>query len=494
MKKIYFYGCMLGMALMPLITSCGDNENVSVPHQLTQEEIDEIARQDSILEAQKNKINADLILEYSVDITISETAYTGANVQVEMDKISELFGISTDDILAGIAGETGAPDIKGFAIEGTTHADNGTASNSNSTWGHWWNADGDVTAWGDNARVCAEFDYETGQFVVSQMPGTLVDGQTIKIIEGLKYLDNRVAVVITINAKGLQKVTADVVNTQVIDVDITPASDYSSVPVEFDLDKTLADLGVSSMDEVKFVGVKEDGSYAQEYTTTNGFWYDLNGFAASYSDDSRVFTAYGEEGTEYAENCIGLGQYPNKLVAGDALTVKYGILANNKIEMLELHINVKPYEDPETAPAGDPTSVEKDITVEKAYDNAFTAEEIDVKDILRDAFKMTTYQIHQARVSGDLKMYIQEVSSEDPEYTATAPGYWIDAEGASAKYADGIVFAELSTNETTLSLKCGNHPDNCSPNGTTVTAKIIFTCNGGQVTLNVTYNITAAAE
>lgn len=493
MKKIYFYGCVLGMALLPFFTSCGDNEDVSVPHELTQEEIDEIARQDSIQEAQKNQINANLILEYTLDITISETLYEGGTVAVDMAKIAELFGLSTDEVLAGIAGESGAPDVKGFAIEGTTHADNGTATNTNAPWGHWWNADGDITSWGDNARVYAEFDTETGVFNVGQMPGMLTDGQTVKFIEGLKYLDQRVAVVITVNAKGLQDVTATVVNTQKLSVDVTPSSTYDQVPVEFDLTKTLSDLGVSSMDEVKFVGLKEDGSYAQEYSTTNGFWFDVTGFAAAYGENSGVYTTYGDV-EEFGESCIGIGQFPNKLEEGQSITINYGILANNKIEMLEITVNVIAYQDPETAPEGDPSVVEKEISFDKAYDNTFTAVEMDVKDILRDAFKMTTYQIHKARVNGDLKMYMLEVSGEDPEYTATAPGYWIAADGSASPYADGVVYCELSTNETSLKLRAGNHPDNCSPNGTTIQTKIIVVCNGGQAVLNVTFNIAAAAE
>ena len=45
-------------------------------HILTQDEINEMARQDSIKEVQKNQINADLILEYQADITISPVSYT----------------------------------------------------------------------------------------------------------------------------------------------------------------------------------------------------------------------------------------------------------------------------------------------------------------------------------------------------------------------------------------------------------------------------------
>ena len=74
MKTIFKYipACAFMLAMM---ASCGDNENFSKEHILTDDELKELARQDSILEAQKNQINADLILEYTANITISSNLY-----------------------------------------------------------------------------------------------------------------------------------------------------------------------------------------------------------------------------------------------------------------------------------------------------------------------------------------------------------------------------------------------------------------------------------
>ena len=71
---------------------------------------------------------------------------------------------------------------------------------------------------------------------------------------------------------------------------------------------------------------------------------------------------------------IGIGQNPGKMVEGDQVVVKYGILANNKIAMIEITVNVVPYDDPETAPTGDPKTLEQTVSLSKAYDNTiFTA-------------------------------------------------------------------------------------------------------------------------
>nr|WP_321357651.1 DUF4859 domain-containing protein [uncultured Draconibacterium sp.] len=204
MKKIHI---LLILALIGTagLFSCGDNEDFSNVHNLTDEEIAEIDRQDSIAEAQRNRINADLILEYSMDITISESSYDGGNLQIELDKIAEAFGITEEELLAGIGGESGAPEIKGFAIDGSTHNDVSSAANTQAPWGHWWDADGDVVEYDSgNAVVFAEFYPENGYLSVGQYPGQLVDGQEVRFVEALKYNEIRVAVVITVNAMAVE--------------------------------------------------------------------------------------------------------------------------------------------------------------------------------------------------------------------------------------------------------------------------------------------------
>ncbi|MBM6781927.1 DUF4859 domain-containing protein [Bacteroides mediterraneensis] len=495
MKKHLLYAALLGGLCSLGVTSCGDNEDVSREHVLTDAEIAEMARQDSIEEAQRNQINADLILEYTADITLSTVAYDGAQVTVETDKIAELFGISEEDLLAGIALESGAPEITGFAIEGSTHADNMTASNSNSTWGHWFDAKGDVVAWGTSAMVCCEFNTEDKFFNVMQYPGHLTDGQTVKVIEGLKYGEKRVAVVITVNAHGAAAITAPVVSTQKLSIDVNPASTYDLNNVEFNADQVKADLGISSMDDVeKFVAVKSDGSYAQESDAgTNGFWFDVDGYASGYSDNSRIYTSYG--GDEWVENEIGIGQYPGKTAVGDSYTFNYGFLANNKIVMMEITVNVVAYNDPETAPEGTPEEKTIDVTLTKNYTTDYANVQYDIRDVLRQAFKMTTYQIHSARVSKELKIYCKEESSEDPEYTADVPGYWLGEDGSAVKFAEGIGWVSLGTSETELYLYGGNHPENVSPTaGATVKTTYIITCNGGKVTVNLTLQIDPQVE
>jgi len=490
MKKIYSFLAIFALLLSGM-ASCGDNTDVWSEHNLTQEEIDELARQDSIKKANQENINANLILRYDVAITISTASYDGATVAIDVDAIAEAFGITTEQLLLGIAGESGAPEIAGFAIQGTGHADLMEAANTNSTWGHWWDAKGDVTTWGSEtspAMVFAEFNTETGAFAVGQYPGRLTDGQKVEFIECLKYNEVRVAVVITATANAMGEVSATIVNTQELSINVNPRAGYDADPLAFDWDQTMSDLGISSPGDVSFIAVNSDGSYAQEPNAGNGgYWYDLEGYAGQWGDNASVYTSF--DTADDGSYNIGIGQYPNQLSEGDVITVYYGFLANNKIEMLKITVNVVGYQDSETPPAGEPKSVEKDIQMTKAWDDTYSNIQIDVKDILRDAFKMTTYQIYSAILSGELKIYMGEVTDEAPSYTADSPGYWILADGAAGAWADGLIWLSLGHSETDLYLYGGNHPGNAVA-GDVITTKMIIACNGVEVTFNVEYKLT----
>lgn len=367
MKKLsYIASALLLFASVSLFSSCGDNENFWGIHTLTDDELAEMARQDSIKQAQRERIDADLILEYTVEFYMSENSYDGAPVKIDMDAIAQEFGVDKNALGKALNGDGGI-DVTGFAIEGSTHADNMTSSNSGAYWGHWWDKDGNVKNWGEDAMVFAEFYYDEekgeGTFNVGQYPGHLVANQEVKFIEAMKYQDKRVAIVITAIAR-------------------------------------------------------ERGEY----------------------------------------------------------------------------------QDPETAPEGEPASIEKDITLTKTYDADWGAtEELDVKEELRQAFKMTTYQIFSALKSGEMKMWVNEIgnmANEEtgaPAYTGEAPGWWLNAEGAPVAWgAEAVAYVFLGISEESLAFYGGNHPDNCTPAGANIKTKYIIEYKGTTATYNITFDIKAA--
>ena len=499
MKKLsYILSGLLIAGSSAFFSSCGDNKDFWGPHTLTDDEIAEMARQDSIKQAQRERIDADLILEYNVEFYLSSNAYDGGPVEIDMDKIASELGVDKDALGAALNGEGGL-DVAGFAIEGSTHADNMTSSNSGAYWGHWWDKDGNVKNWGDEAMVFAEFNYdaETGKgiFNVGQYPGHLVADQQVKFIEALKYQDKRVAIVITAIGRERGEVQATIVASNTLTLETAPNDTYATVAVEgFDADAALAALGAGSWDDVAWVATNADGSYAQEYSAdAPGFWYDKEGFSGAWGDNASVFATF-------QEGQILIGQMPGQMTAGSTVTINFSAMYDNKIVENIVTVVIAAYEDPETAPEGEPESMEKDITITKAWDADWgTTDELDVKEDLRQAFKMTTYQIFSALKSGEMKLWVGEIgnmANEDgtPAYTGEAPGWWLNGEGAPVSWGEeAVAYVFLGASEESLTIFGGNHPENCSPNGQTITTKYIIEYNGTTVTYNVTFDITAPA-
>lgn len=510
MKQLIYIGVLF--VLLAGVIGCGDNSDFSNLHILTDDEIAEMHRQDSLDSVKRAQINADLILEYTVPITILANGYDGTNLYIDTVKIAEKFGITTAQLRKGIYNmrsaewgtyddDTNVPKLTGFCIEGSSHNDNMTAYNTNACWGHWWDKDGNTTTWGDNARVFTEYDVNGGFFHVGQMPGLLEEGKSIKFIEGLKYQDIRIAIVVTAIPEKQGEVTAQIVNTQELNLKVTPNNEYVTTPLNFDLAKTLSDLGISTITDAKFVALNADGSFAQEYSAApNGFYYDKEGYAGSWGDNASVFVThpYSADSEDAPEDEVAVGQMANAMAVGDVITVKFGILANNKIEMLSITVEIVDYQDPETAPEGTPYEETINLTIEKTWSSGGFNESFDVREKLRDAFKMTTYQLYTAKLDKTLKMYLGEETTEDPSYTANAPGYWMDAIGNVANWGTGsdAVWVELQMNETTINLAVGNNPDNCDPSGVVIPVKLIVTCadNAGKVTINLTIKLTTFVD
>lgn len=495
MKRLV-YICIL-FTLFAGIIGCGDNSDFSNPHVLTADEVAELHRQDSLDSVRRAQINADLILEYTVESYAAST-WGGADksLEIDLEKIGELFGLTADEVKAGINGEEDAPAIKGFAIQGTTHADVDKATTTNGAWGHWWTTDGDLCDSYSQSNSALFCEWQEDYFTIGQFPEHLAAGMEIAILECLKYQDLRVAIKITYKVIERGQVTATVVSTQDLSVKMYPRTTYDSDAVPFDRAKVLSDLGISSLDDAQIIATNADGSYAQEMTANNGYWYDLDGFAGAHGENAGTYVEYygiGDDAEEGDLDVLYVGQMPGALEGGYNKTLKYGFMANDKIVMINITVDIIAYEDPETPPAGEPvTDAVLDITIEKSWDDTFSNVQFDVKDALREAFKMTTYQIHKAKLSGDLKIYCGELSENEPEYTSDVPGYWLNAAGEVCSYgAESVVFCCLGSSETALYMYAGNHPTSCVPN-TTVTSKYLISCNGGLVTVNLTVKIGAA--
>lgn len=475
-KHISTTALLAGIMALPMMTSCGDNENFSVDHVLTADELAEMRRQDSIAEVMRNTINADLVLTYDCEFYISESSYDGTTVTVDIDQIAQLFGLSHEQVIAGIAEEEGAPEILGLAIEGTTHADNMTKTNTNSSWGHWWSAEGNVTQWGADAYVFAEYDPEAEVFNVGQYPGHCVAGTTYQFIEGLRYQDYRVAVVIRAKATERGEVVASVVGTQELTLTTKTTYSYEAEPVPgFDAAKLCSDLGISSINDAAWLAVKTDGSYAQEYNADfDGFWYDMEGFAGQWGDDASVYCGH-------VNDTIVVGQFPARLEAGTNLTIQYGAIANDKIELLTIHVVIEAGDDINAAEVVDT----QNLSLIQKTTYGYESEEVPGQDLNKAMADLGVTSLSDITWIGVLPdgTYTQA-------YTADANAFWYDMDGYVGSWGDSAsVFCGLYDDV----IKLGQYPDHLHA-GDQVTVHYGAYANGKIVLFNITLTIAASDD
>lgn len=649
MKKLY-YIFLLPLVVWifgSLVTACGDNDDFTSLHILTDSELAELDRQQRERDSLAQIINADLILDYELtDYPI--TNWFSQPLFLDIDKVAELFGLTEDEVYAGIVGADGAPKIQGFAIQGTTHVDYLVASTTNGEWGHWWATTTDVSkAWNsDDSFFFLEWAYDwdeatdtplynTGHFNVGQMPDKWPVGTSATVLEGLSYQGKRVVFRITLKVVEREAVVASVVHTQQLSISMKPnvTGSYEPIPLKFDLATTLTNIGVSELTTGNLIAYMPDGSWAQEMSADNGWWFGKDGNAGSWGSDASAWVSYGTVGDDEVGVCL---MPDNGAQSGDVYLIKFGFIANNKIEMLEITINIidgddpnsatitgtqsivaevtenitgsydptpvkfdlqaalshlglsslkdsylvaytadgdlsmstnadagfwfdksgpignwgadascwisygllgddeigvcimpdngavagdefhhlfgffnadegkvemldvtvkvtgYSYDDPETRPEGNPTTnTVVDVVIEKPWDDFYGAESFDIREALRNAFKLTTHEIYMASLEGNIRLYNKVVTGEPTSTGGSALENWLDLNGDAVYYGEGsAVYCGIECDNDYIEVYAGNFPDQelCPP-GSEVNTTYIVTCNGGQVTLNITIKI-----
>ena len=499
MKRLLIITFLLSITLLGII-SCQE-DIVSSKHVYTEAEL---AYRDSV-EAAKWAIKADYIFTYDVTIPMDTVNYTGVQVEVDENILLEKLGYASAEELTTALGtvDGGAQfdnEVIYFAINGSTNYDYTSGFTANGL-GFWFDKNGDVCSWGDVDAVFSEFDSEAFTFFVGQHPGHITTGETFKVVQAMSKADYRVAFVINITVgEYYQEVIpeAQVVATNDLELSVTPDNSYAAAELAFDFDAAASAIGVST-DELTsnevIYGINPDDSKTSAYTADAGYWYNKDGNVCSWGTDGCALYV------NYSDGIFYVGQYPDACVSGDVYHVSLGIMYNNeKMVVYNITVNITGYQDPETAPTGDPVALEKSYDASQAYAADWSANSrIDVKEDLREAFKMTTYQIAQAIESNEL--VLKGVNADGTIYTdgdgnavstANYPGHWFAASGNVTAWGSEtdppIVYCELSHTNESLELSIGHHPDNAK-SGDTVTIKQIAELNGGSVTFTVTIKI-----
>lgn len=289
------------------------------------------------------------------------------------------------------------------------------------------------------------------------------------------------------------------------------AQNYSGVEVTVNTDVVLEKLGYGSLSEltdalgtveggaqvghqVAFFAINKSTNYDYTGFTANGLghWFDGNGDIVNWGESARLFSEFDAETFTFF-----IGQYPDRLVVGQTYKIIQAVKKGSYRLAFVFNVTAvtqPDYVDPETPPAGVPKEVVEEFDVDQTHTGDWIeTTRIDVKDVLRDAFKKTTYQIHQAIQSGELvfkginsngSVYVNQ--NDEPVSTATPPGHWFAINGDVTTWGDTenlpFVFSEFAHDKTVLEMSLGHHPVNAAP-GDETTITQIAEYNGGKVTL-----------
>ena len=436
-------------------------------------------------EGKEEKVNKDLVLEYSITFSNSElTSSDAKQIELDINTIAAYLEVDKELLGSALTGKQKS-DITCLAINNTTNTDT-IRSNTEFHWGHWWNKNGDVVEKYDGVFT-SSFSYNegVGTFSIGLNYDQYEVGQT-KITEALRYQDKCVKIVFTISVIDLND-KQHIVTTNNLSIDYVITSQSQQVTIDdFNAKATLAALGASSWDDITWLIEDEDGyekAYVSFLTNEPNFNYDENGEIASYLYAMTVTFHEGQLLYQYS----GKGDNPNA-----PITVKFYMLYNNKIVENCLTINFQDYIDPETAPEGTPTSIEKDISITlPRADWDYSAEGIDITEELRQCFKMTTFQIYNALKNKEMIMWYNEIGKGDDN-----KAFFIDKEGKYISGADWYlaydsVIAQINLNYSeencVFNINTANVTTN--PEAKTITPKVIFEKDGVTATFNLTINI-----
>ena len=313
----------------------------------------------------------DVTLTYDVSLKPASD-YSGATVTVNGLALATLctaLQISPSDISSKwVAYSANGPSnnqIMFYAVNPATMTRIENGSTANGDGGHWFDATGGVTNWGNNSYTYSEFTKSDNHFFVGQYPDLNHSGDTRTICQALRYKDsngNEATAYFVFNITFDDNATNSAVCTDIdyggtiepedpyqgeelyhvwvtFDVTLqTDASNYTSVNAvvddnamaivskAFGLTKTeviskWVTLNTEGMPkgQVMLYACDTDGQLVESTSTANdpGYWYDDAGGVTNWANNSYVYSEYAPSSVSF-----NVGQFPGLNSSGDIRTIR----------------------------------------------------------------------------------------------------------------------------------------------------------------------------
>lgn len=119
-------------------------------------------------------------LTQSISFPYDSQNYTGATITLNATQLATAFAIQPSELASLMT----AQEIKFYAIEQNGTLNPTTTANG---YGHWFAANGNITTWGSNSVLFAEFDANTYNVSIGQFPGAATAGTEYTIRQALVY-------------------------------------------------------------------------------------------------------------------------------------------------------------------------------------------------------------------------------------------------------------------------------------------------------------------
>lgn len=481
MKKIIFRSLAFLAVLGIIFVSCKKDE--SLEHKYTEEELREIARQDSL----KQIIPVDYIITINVTVPISN-GYEGVVVTVDSAKLLELFNYKTVAELAAALGKLeggvqAGHEITFYAYNYSTKYEY-TSPSTTLSFGHWFDANGDVCNWGDQAYLfCEKVDETSLDFRIGLFPNRPTVGNVYKIVEAMKYDQTKVAILFTVTIgpkEGLPVTTLQ--GTQTIVLEAEKAAGWVDNVLEFDTVAITNAIGCKP-EEAKIYGINLDGSlYDGGYTANNGFWFNRSGEICSWG--SAAIAMYMEYRT--GAQRIGVGQMPDSCVVGETYSPKLAFVNLNTLKQYNVVVNMT-IKEPTTVPY--PTT-----TLETTINLTFTADSAVTVSWVDHTLDLDTAAIIQAIGVGPAYATIYGVNQSDDLLRVALPlltannGCWFDANGDVCKWGGEGISMYVEYRPATKKIGFGQLPGACV-SGQTYNGRLAFVNSGKRAEVKVALTI-----
>jgi hypothetical protein len=469
MKKIILNTLALIAFSSLIFVSCEKDE--SEKHEYTPEELAEKARQDSL----RNIIPASYVFTQDVTIPLTDD-YSGITVCLTPDtsKLLELFEYNTVAELVAALGtlENGVQtgnDITFFAYNYSTKYEYTEPSTTN-YFGHWFDANGDVCNWGDQAYLyCEKQDETTLNFTIACYPSRPAVGDVYRIVEAMKYDTLKVAFLFNVTIGEEPEVVypvTTVVGTKTYDIEAEKNNDYTPTPVSIDAAAITAAIGIAPGDaEIYGIDASDDSLYVYGSTAEDpGYWFNATGDVCHWGDENcAIYANY-----IIADELFNVGQYPDGTTPGETYTIKIAFVNLTSLQQYNVVINVTITEAAAVYPE---TTLETTLDLASSVDAAPADVWVDNRLALDSAAIQTA--IGCGPSAADLYGVNESTDSLYIEGLTATFGYWFDADGDVCSWGAEGISMYVEYHPETQEIGFGQMPEACV-SGTTYYGRLAF--------------------